>query len=87
MSFTPEQYRNHPRGALRRAFLRGGYARVAGLMLDDNPYRQVLVSKRARRGSWSEAYSLAWAVGWRDEDRKRDPAEATAIAADEGVRA
>jgi len=85
MSFTPDQYRNHPSPALRRAFLRGGYARVAGLTLDDNQYRQVLVTKRARRGSWSEAYSLAWAVGWREVDRKKKPAELAATSADEGV--
>ncbi len=75
---TPNEYRNHPSGVLRRAFFRGGYARDAGRTLDDNPYRQVLVTKKARRGSWSESYSLAWAVGWREADRKKGPAEATA---------
>lgn len=84
---TPREYRSHPSAALRRAFFRGGYARDAGLTLDDNPYRQVHVTKKARRGSWSEAYSLAWAVGWREADRKRHPAETAAPVAEEGARA
>jgi hypothetical protein len=63
---SPDQYRAHPSGALRRAFFRGADAFRAGAQLVDNPYRHVKTIRRARRGSWSEAYTRAWAVGWRD---------------------
>ena len=85
MSFTPDQYRNHPSAALRRAFFRGEQARVAGTALEANPYRRVTVTKKARRGSWSESFTLAWATGWHHEDRKRNPAETAAAVVDEGV--
>ena len=85
MSFTADQYRNHPSAALRRAFFRGEQARVAGIGIEDNPYRKVNVIRRARRGSWSESYTLAWATGWHHEDRKRSPAETAAAVVDEGV--
>src|SRR4029077_19741307 len=78
-SVTPDQYRNHPSPALRRAFFRGGYARQSGVAIDSNPSREVRVTKKGRRGSWSEAFSLAWAVGWRNADRKASPAETTAV--------
>jgi hypothetical protein len=61
---TPDQYRNHPSGALRRAFFRGGYAAQAGQALADNPYRAIGATKKARRGSWSESFTAAWAAGW-----------------------
>jgi hypothetical protein len=84
MTFTPDQYRHHPSAALARAFFRGEQGRVAGLALDDNPYSRVAVTKKARRGSWSESFQTAWAVGWRHEDRKRSPAGVAAAAVDEG---
>ncbi len=58
------QYRSHKSPPLRRAFFRGELAGVSGIALAANPYRQVLVTKKARRGSWSEAFSKAWATGW-----------------------
>lgn len=61
---TPEQYRQHKMPALRRAFFRGVLAAESGIALSANPYREQRVTKHARRGSWSEAFSRAWAVGW-----------------------
>ena len=61
---TPSQYRHHTNGALRRAFFRGELAGVSGIPFQDNPYRRVLVTKKARRGSWTEAFIKAWVCGW-----------------------
>jgi hypothetical protein len=83
---TPNEYRAHPSGALRRAFFRGRYAAAAGLPIGSNPYREVLVTKKARRGSWSEAFTAAWATGWHDAHRDPIPAEPTAVGVDEGER-
>lgn len=59
------------RSAFLRAYLRGGDACRAGLPLAANPYRRVGALHRARRGSWSEAFTRAWALGWRAEEEKR----------------
>src|SRR5580765_6291110 len=79
-------YRAHPRGPLRRAFFRGRYAAQAGRHLGENPYRDVRTTVKARRGSWSEAYSAAWVVGWHDV-RDQVPAETAVAVDDEGERA
>jgi hypothetical protein len=60
---TVDQYRKHPK--LSRAFFRGVNAARAGAQINPNPYRKVQGSARARRGSWSEAYTRAYAAGWR----------------------
>lgn len=66
---NPNEYRLHSQAPLRRAFFRGEQAALAGVPLGNNPYRVVKVKARARRGSWSEAFTKAWATGWREADR------------------
>ena len=66
---TVAQYLTHPSPAVRRAFLRGADARLAGQPLSANPYRRTGGWRaRARRGSWSETYTLAWSTGWHNPD-------------------
>lgn len=84
---TPEEYRKHKAPALRRAFFRGELAGASGIPLGSNPYREVRVTKKARRGSWSEAFSTAWAVGWRHAHRTSSPAEVADAIAEQGERA
>ena len=61
---NPEFYRQHEQEAVRRAFVRGANASRAGKRLSANPYRKVVATRRARRFSWTEAYTRAWAAGW-----------------------
>lgn len=71
----PSWYRRHPNKALASAFARGERARIAGLPLTPNPYRAVRTTVRARRGSWSESYAQAYAVGWNTEDLRQQALE------------
>lgn len=76
-----DQYRTHIQRPLRRAFLRGELARSVGVALIDNPYRERASTRVPTRGSWSEAFAKAWAVGWQTEDARIAGTEAAATAA------
>ena len=60
---TPQQYRTHPNVALRRAFRSGELVGLAGVSTVNNPYRRQAGAREPKRGSWSESYARAWALG------------------------
>ena len=65
-----QQYRTHPNRSLSKAFLSGELVGLAGREIA-NPYRRPTSKRSPRRGSWSESYARAWALGKEEGERER----------------